>query len=357
MTRRALPLLSLLLLAPAAWAHDADLVAVQVQRGPGAQRVEAQVRVTAETLGLLAPVDADGDGLLSDADLAARAEALRAGVWGAMPLSSGGRPCALEGASSRIGEALVELRAIFLCEAGGELAQDFRLLSVLPSGYRAVVDAAVDGAAIQRLAQGTDQHVVLGGQPGAGGQPARAESLGNWVLLGMEHILAGWDHLAFLGALLLAAASVRSVLAVVTAFTLAHSVTLGLSALGVVALGGRGEQAVEVAIALSIAWVAAENLLVAAPRRRALEAFAFGLAHGLGFASVLREHGLGDSAVRALLGFNAGVELGQAAGVLAAFPALAWLRRRPAAWRWTYRTGSAGLLLAGLGWAAARVAG
>lgn len=145
-------------------------------------------------------------------------------------------------------------------------------------------------------------------------------------------------------------------LAVVTAFTLAHSVTLALSALGLVALGARGEQAVEVTIALSIAWVALENLLVAVPRRRALEAFAFGLVHGLGFASVLREHGLGDSMARALLGFNVGVELGQAAVVVVAFPLLGWGRRFPRPWTWTYRVGSGVLLLAGLAWAGARLA-
>jgi len=356
MTCRALIVVLSALLSLDAWAHDADLVAAQVRRSPGAQRVDEQLRVTAETLGLLAPVDADGDGLLADADLQARAEAVRAGVWGAMPLSSGGQPCSLTEAAARLGESVVELRATFHCDAAGELVQDFRLLSLLPSGFRVVVDADVDGASLQRMAQGTDQRVVLGGRPGG---PAREEggTLGAWVALGVEHILAGWDHLAFLGALLLAAASVRAVLAVITAFTLAHSVTLALSALGLVALGGRGEQAVEVAIALSIAWVAAENLLVAAPRRRALEAFAFGLVHGLGFASVLREHGLGDSAVRALVGFNVGVELGQGAVVLAAFPLLSWLRKRPGAWKWMYRLGSAGLLLAGLGWAAVRVVG
>ena len=350
MVHRALPLLVTLLPA-AAWAHDADLVAVQVRRAPGSARVEEQLRVTAETLGLLAPVDADGDGLLSKADLQSRAEAVRAGAWGAMPLSSGGQPCPLEESSARLGEAVVELRATFRCGAPGELVQDFRLLSLLPPGYRVVVDADLEGQPLQRVAQGTDQRVVLGPRPGG------ASLLGDWVLTGMEHILGGWDHLAFLGALLFAAARVRSLLAVVTAFTLAHSMTLALAALGWVHLGARGEQAVEVAIALSIAWVAAENLWVAEPRRRALEAFGFGLVHGLGFASVLREHGLGDSAVRALIGFNAGVELGQAAVVLAAFPLLRWGRRFPHGWAWAYRLGSGALLLAGLGWAAVRLAG
>ena len=347
---RSIRLVLLAVLFPTlSWAHDADLVGVQARRVRGEPRVEEQLRVTAETLGLLAPVDADGDGLLSDADLEAQNGAIRAGVWGSLPLSAGGRPCALGDASARIGEAVVELRATFLCDGEGELAQDFRLLSLLPPGYRVVVDADVDGLRLQRVAQGTDQRVLY-----AAGQ-SRDGTWGAWILLGVEHILGGWDHLAFLAALLLAASRARAVLAVVTAFTLAHSVTLALSALGLVALGARGEQAVEVAIALSIAWVALENLLIAAPRRRALQSFAFGLVHGLGFASVLREHGLGDSAARALLGFNVGVELGQAAVVLLAFPLLRWGRRFARPWAWSFRIASGALLLAGLSWAASRL--
>lgn len=356
MQRLALLFACVLCAAPAR-AHDADLVTVQLSVGADGLEVEQTWALTAETLGLLAPVDADGDGLLTDEDLAARADAVRAGAWEAAPLTSAGRPCVLTASRARVGERTVGLTGRFRCPVAGELVQTFRFLSVLPSGYRVVVG----DAAGQRFAQGQEQMLVVSpaGAVGQGSaEPARPPSgFGGWVLLGVEHILVGWDHLAFLAALLLAASRLRAVLGIVTAFTLAHSVTLGAAALGWVSLGPRASLAVEVIIALSIAVVAAENLLREVPRQRAAMAFGFGLVHGFGFASVLQAYGLGDRAARALLGFNLGVELGQAAVVALAFPLLAALRPRARTHLWIYRAGSAALVLAGIAWAWARVAG
>jgi hypothetical protein len=155
---------------------------------------------------------------------------------------------------------------------------------------------------------------------GAGGRGA-----GSFLLLGIEHILGGWDHLLFLFGLLLRGGSWLALAKIVTAFTLAHSVTLVLAALDVVTLPGR---LVEAVIALSIAAVAAENLarqpLVS---RRWIVSFAFGLVHGFGFSSVLRELGLPTGGlVVSLFAFNAGVEIGQAMVVAVALPALVLLR-------------------------------
>src|SRR5262249_52185453 len=117
----------------------------------------------------------------------------------------------------------------------------------------------------------------------------------DYLALGVEHIFTGYDHIAFLFGLLVIAGAAglrrgaRQGLAVVTAFTLAHSVTLIASALGFLALSPR---LVEPAIAVSIAYVGVENLVVARPRLRWLITFGFGLVHGFGFASVLREIGL-----------------------------------------------------------------
>jgi hypothetical protein len=113
------------------------------------------------------------------------------------------------------------------------------------------------------------------------------------------------------------------VLGIVTAFTVAHSVTLVCAGLGLVRLPAR---IVEPAIALSIAYVAVENLVVPEPRRRWLLTFAFGLVHGFGFASVLAEIGLPPSGViPSLVSFNVGVELGQLCVVGAVAPLLLWL--------------------------------
>lgn len=160
-----------------------------------------------------------------------------------------------------------------------------------------------------------------------------AEGMGrvafSYLILGFEHILpAGADHILFVLGLFLLGRRFRPLLWQVTAFTLAHSVTLVLSSYDLVSLPSRP---VEALIALSIAYVAAENVLTTElkPWRPAV-VFAFGLLHGLGFADVLRELGLpSDHFMTALLAFNLGVELGQVAVLLLAFAAVGWFRKKP----------------------------
>jgi len=181
------------------------------------------------------------------------------------------------------------------------------------------------------------------------------DNVRDYAALGVEHIFTGYDHLAFLFALLIIAAGAAgtagtmplaaagdagsearsqsrarngllAVVRVVTAFTLAHSVTLCLSGLGVLSLPSR---LVESFIAASIGYVAIENLLRPAPRHRFLLTFLFGLVHGFGFASVLKEVGLPRSGLLlSLLSFNVGVEAGQLLVVALAFPVLYLLASR-----------------------------
>jgi hypothetical protein len=154
------------------------------------------------------------------------------------------------------------------------------------------------------------------------------QAIGGFVTLGIEHILTGYDHMLFLLSLLMLGGSLRSLIKVVTAFTLAHSVTLSLAVLNIVALPSRW---VESAIALSIVYVAAENVWRGSTslRGRWLVTFVFGLVHGLGFASALREMHLPQANVAAsLVGFNLGVEIGQIAVVSLAYLALDVLRNR-----------------------------
>jgi hypothetical protein len=144
--------------------------------------------------------------------------------------------------------------------------------------------------------------------------------------LGIEHILTGYDHLLFLFTLLLRGGRLRSLLGIVTAFTIAHSITLALAILGVVVIP---PGIVEPLIALSIAYVALENILrKEAVSGRWLVSFIFGLVHGFGFAGALLELGLPPGGiVGSLLFFNLGVEAGQAMVVALLFPALLWLSR------------------------------
>ncbi len=141
-----------------------------------------------------------------------------------------------------------------------------------------------------------------------------------YCLAGIEHILAGADHLAFLLGLLLWASRLLSVVKVVTAFTVAHSVTLTLGVLDLVRVP---MALVDPLVALTVVWVAVENFLSRDVDGRWKVTLLLGLVHGLGFASVLQEYGLPEDALAtALLAFNLGVEVGQLAIVAVTMPTL-----------------------------------
>jgi hydrogenase/urease accessory protein HupE len=184
--------------------------------------------------------------------------------------------------------------------------------------------------------------------------PSRLSVVREFLAWGTEHIFLGYDHIAFLLALLLVAAGWGELLKIVTSFTVAHSLTLLLAALNVVRIPSR---LTEVLIAASIVYVAAENLWQAArgrsPRQRWMLTFGFGLVHGLGFATELRQRlaTLPGSVLLPVVSFNLGVELGQMAIVAAVFPLLAAVRRGgEARGVLMIRWGSAAILLLGLGW-------
>lgn len=183
--------------------------------------------------------------------------------------------------------------------------------------------------------------------------------LGTFVPAGIEHILIGPDHLLFLVGLLLLGGTARRLGLIVTAFTLGHSVTLSLAALDLYAPPA---SIVEPLIALSIVLVGVDNLLVGgAPSAgrdlRPWMAALFGLVHGFGFASVLKEFGLPREAVGwSLFGFNLGVEIGQLAVVVPCALALAAVARRSAlAAQRLAMVGSVGVVLAGAYWFVQRV--
>ncbi len=173
---------------------------------------------------------------------------------------------------------------------------------------------------------------------------------------GVHHIAIGPDHILFVIGLLLLGGSLGKLLAIVTAFTVGHSVTLALATLQIVEPPAR---IIEPAIALSIVFVGADNLLSGASGRdvRAWAALAFGLVHGFGFASVLRETGLPNRALGlSLFSFNLGVEIGQAVIVLVVATALAAVRRRnPKVARQIAIGGSIVVTLAGAYWFVERV--
>jgi hypothetical protein len=150
------------------------------------------------------------------------------------------------------------------------------------------------------------------------------EVLWHYLAAGIEHITGGAEHVAFIVALILWGRRVWPLVGVVTAFTAAHAMTLSLAVFELVVLPPR---LVEVFVGASIVYVAAENFFVRDIRHRWWLAGLFGLVHGFGFASVLRAYGLPrDALLPALAAFNAGVEVGQVAVVLAEMAASAALR-------------------------------
>jgi hydrogenase/urease accessory protein HupE len=185
----------------------------------------------------------------------------------------------------------------------------------------------------------------------AGSRQGRLAVFRAFVLSGIHHIAIGPDHILFLIGLLLLGGSLRRLLAIVTAFTLGHSVTLALATLQLVT---PPPGLVEPAIALSIIYVGADNLIARNRGRdvRPWVALFFGLVHGFGFASVLRETGLPERALGlSLFGFNLGVEIGQAAIVMVAASALMALRgQSPRAAARVATAGSVCVVLAGTFW-------
>lgn len=204
-------------------------------------------------------------------------------------------------------------------------------LSALPRGHRQFITVHDDAGIViaSKLLSSTDPQLTWTSANDASGPDSA--SLFGFVWLGVQHILTGYDHLLFLLALLITSRDLRSVASIVTCFTVAHSITLALATLNIVHLPSRP---VEIVIALSIVYVALENLFFRdrQPKLRWLLTICFGLVHGFGFAGVLGDLGIDGSArevLPPLLSFNMGVELGQLAIAATLTPVLWKLRERP----------------------------
>jgi hypothetical protein len=185
---------------------------------------------------------------------------------------------------------------------------------------------------------GTLHEAILNaGSPSAkftGVQATNWQTLWRFTRLGVEHIFTGYDHLAFLLGLLVATTTMGSLVKVITSFTLAHSITLALATFNLVNLPSRLTESL---IAVSIGYIAAENLLNFRAMKRYYVTFFFGLVHGFGFSTVLRDMELPRSSLAlSLFSFNFGVELGQITFVLLIFPLVqdlvksGWSRLKPA---------------------------
>jgi hypothetical protein len=337
---RAVALALLALGAPlSAHAHkSSDAYLSLAVDGAGAR---GRFDIALRDLELAVGLDADGDGRITWGELRARRAAVDAYALSHLRVTAAGRACGARVASHQVDAhsdgAYAVLALEIACPSEAALALDYDLLFALDPQHRGLVRVSRAGEVASAVLSPAQPRLALANAPRAW------RTFSDYAREGVWHIWIGFDHVLFLLCLLLPAVVRRSggrwqpvarardaalgALGVVSAFTLAHSLTLALAALGGVSLPSR---AVESAIAASIVLTALDNLRPFLPRRRAAIAFCFGLVHGLGFASVLAELGLPSAArALALVAFNAGVELGQLA-VVAAFLPLALALRRSA---------------------------
>jgi hydrogenase/urease accessory protein HupE len=240
---------------------------------------------------------------------------------------------------------------------GGTLSFRALKLGALPSGHREYFTANGErGLIAEKLLSAKNPTVEFKPATGAA-MLARTEeapppSFFGFIKLGVEHIWTGYDHLLFLFGLLVVCRTFKSIVGIITCFTLAHSLTLALATLNIVNLPSRF---VEPMIAASIVFVGVENLVRrgAEPKGRWALTFAFGLIHGFGFASVLRELGVGQGGhglLMPLFTFNLGVEVGQVAVAAVVLPIVWQLRKNETFLRRGVPALSAFVAAAGLYW-------
>lgn len=322
--------------------------------------VSGRLDLAVRDLDRVADLDRDGDGRITWGEVRAREPDLAARLIGAVAIGSAGEACRLEpgplAVDDRAGESYVALPFTGACPPLGRTVRaGYDLLFGLDAQHRGFVDVTRgdESAAAVLTPSVRSAELDLGGAGAASTVLAFVES-------GIHHIAIGLDHILFVVTLLLSAVLVRrdgrwhpaaglgasawAAAKLVTAFTLAHSLTLSIAALGLVELPSA---LVESVIALSIV-VAAVNVVVPVVTERLwMAAFAFGLMHGFGFASVLADVGLPKGhTLLALFSFNLGVEIGQLAIVAAVLPVLYAIRTSPAYTRVAMPAGS--LAIAGL---------
>jgi hydrogenase/urease accessory protein HupE len=235
--------------------------------------------------------------------------------------AAGGTACVPGAATLAADGDGVIFRNRFSCrDTAGDI--DYRstvLIDTDPAARQVVLIGEGDNAP-QALLDSSNTVVTLSAPP-----PSLLSTMKRYLISGIEHIFLGYDHIAFLVAVVLWARRLVPVIKIVTAFTVAHSITLSLAALNVIVIPS---VIVESAIAASIVYVAVENFFSRNIDDRWRVTFAFGLVHGFGFAGALREIGLPAKAVvTALAAFNLGVEIGQIAIVAVVVPALVALDR------------------------------
>ena len=333
------------------------------------QQITGQWDIALRDLDFAIGLDGNGDGQLTWDEIRARHQAIAAYALQRLHIATTEGACTVQAGEQLIDHhtdgAYSVLRFTAACPgtaAPASLDIGYTLFADLDPQHKGLLKLTHDGETQTAIFDPDSPRQSL-----SMAAPDRLAQFGAYVKHGIWHIWIGTDHILFLLSLLLPAvllpglreqqASLRAafvdVLKVVTAFTLAHSITLTLASLSLVSLPSRW---VESAIAASVVLAALNNLYPLFRGRRPVAAFVFGLIHGFGFASVLRDLGLPQSAlVSSLFGFNVGVEIGQLA-IVAVFLPLAWWLRKSWFYRQLFTWGSLAIALVAAIWLVERIA-
>lgn len=342
--------------AAAASAHDVGLSKGDYKVEGSA--VSAEISLSQrEAMGAWAALDPDRDGVISAAEIEGARGAMKRAIVDRISVKGDGAACA--GALANVSlteEDGLLVRAMYSCPtAPAKVGIEMALLDDLPRGHRHI--ARVAGTTERVLFQSSKSMELEGAAARAQGAAKSEERPGfvGFFKMGVEHILLGYDHLIFLLGLVLVGGRLRSMLLVITAFTLAHSITLGAAALGLFAPSPR---LIEPLIALSIAYVGVENFFVKDAEKRWRITLPFGLIHGFGFAGALREVQLSRAEVPvALVSFNLGVEVGQIAVMAVALPLIMAARKKDWFKDRGVKIASAAIVVAGAFWFVTRALG
>jgi len=257
-----------------------------------------------------------GSGVVNAVALAMTAPSVLTYVGDHVAVLGSGQPCLRAAATVRPADTHVLVTIAWTCPSDdGDLRYHVTLFQDVDPAARHVAVVATEHGEREFGLDRTTPEVDV-----SGAGSSTLQLVGRFIRAGIEHIFLGYDHIAFLLAVILWGRSLWPLIKVVTAFTLAHSLTLCLAVLDIVRLPST---VVEPLIAATIVFVAAENFFVHDIRKRWRATFVLGLVHGFGFAGALREYGLPTDAVApALAAFNIGVEIGQVAIVGLVFPLL-----------------------------------
>jgi hydrogenase/urease accessory protein HupE len=302
----------LLLLVLPAYSHDAGVSSseISVNGRVVAIEINALARDYEKAAGVR--ISEKGSGSVNAVALAVMAPALLNYVRSHAQVLADDVLCEADEGKARPADTHVMVTLVWTCPNSGALRYRLSLFQdVDPSTQHLVSLKTKDDKREFALDKNTPELAL------SGGAPSNFQVAGHFLAAGIEHIFLGYDHIAFLIAIILWTSRLWPVVKAVTAFTFAHSITLSLAALDVVRIPSA---IIEPAIAASIVYVAAENFTTREAGKRWREAFIFGLLHGFGFASALEDLGLPrGKLITALAAFNGGVEIGQVVIVATAF--------------------------------------